>query len=244
MAFFNSFTQGLYPGEVVLLIAGIVLLGLFIFAFLYQLLHQRSITALLGFFVIPIICIGYPSIESIQYKDGVLTVNKATDQLVDHPENPQARAALEQKIQLLAPRIANSPADAATLAKAQFALGHEADAAQNLEKALQAKPDLPEALALKSKMQVAQNLQSLAAKVEQDPSNQQAKADLQTNVTAATQLKWANPNAITSLAQAQTALGDHNAALKTIDKAVAIAPKSTTALNLKQTIAARAAIPR
>ena len=242
MSFFSTFTQGLYPGEVVLLIAGIVLLGIFIFAFLYQLLHQRSITVLLGFFLIPIICIGYPSIQSIQYKDGVVTVQKATDALLNNPTDPQARQALEQQTQKIADRASSNPTDAVTLAKAQFALGHEEDAAKNLEKALQAKADLPEALALKTKMQVAQNLQSLAAKVEQEPSNQEAKTDLQKNVTAAAQFKWANPNAITSLAQAQSALGDHAAALKTINTAVAITPKSAPALKLKETIAARAAI--
>ena len=242
MSFFSTFMQGLYPGEVVLLIAGIVLLGIFIFAFLYQLLHQRSITALLGFFLIPIICIGYPSIQSIQYKDGVVTVQKATDTLLSNPTDPQARQVLEQQTQKIADRTSSNPTDTVILAKAQFALGHEEDAAKNLEKALQAKADLPEALALKTKMQVAQNLQSLAAKVESEPTNQEAKVDLQKNVTAAAQFKWANPSAITSLAQAQTALGDHAAALKTINTAVAIAPKSAPALKLKETIAARAAI--
>jgi tetratricopeptide (TPR) repeat protein len=242
MSFFSTFTQGLYPGEVILLIVGIVLFVVFIFAFLYQLMHQRSFTALLGFFIIPIICVGYPSIQSIQYKDGVVTVQNATTQLLNNPEDPQARQTLEQQSQKIASRAASNPADTVTLAKAQFALGHEEDAAKNLEKALQAKADLPEALALKTKMQVAQNLQSLAAKVEQEPTNQEAKADLQKNVTAAAQYKWANPTAITSLAQAQTALGDHAAAAVTVNKVLAITPQSPTALKLKQTIAARAAI--
>jgi hypothetical protein len=78
MVFFSTFTQGLYPGEIVLLILGVVLFFLLAIAFFYQLIHQRSITALLGFFIVPIIMLGYPSITSFQYKDGVISVEKAT----------------------------------------------------------------------------------------------------------------------------------------------------------------------
>jgi tetratricopeptide (TPR) repeat protein len=243
MAFFSSFTKGLYPGEVILLILGVVLFVVLVIAFLYQLMHQRSLAALLGFFLLPVVMIGYPTITSLQYGNGVLTVQKTTDQLLNNPADPQSRQALEQQIQQIAPRASSNPADTVTLAKAQFALGHEADAAQNLQKALQAKADLPEALALKTKMEVAQNLQRLAAQVEQEPSNQQARTDLQKNIAAAAQLRWANPSVVTSLAQAQTALGDHAAALKTINTAVAIDPTSAPALKLKETIAMRAAAP-
>jgi tetratricopeptide (TPR) repeat protein len=236
MAFFTSFTKGLYPGEVVLLILGIVLFVVLVIAFFYQLMHQRSIAALLGFFILPVVMIGYPTITSIQYGNGVLTVEKTTDQLLNNPANPQSRQALEQQVQQIASRASTNPSDAVTLAKAQFALGHEQDAVQSLQKALQAKADLPEALQLKQKIEIAQNLQSLAAKVEQEPANQEARTDLQKNITAAAQIKWANPNAVTSLARAQTALGDHAAALKTIDKAVAIDPKSAPAQKLRQNI--------
>ena len=126
-----------------------------------------------------------------------------------------------------------------TLAKAQFALGHEEAAAQNLQKALQAKADLPEALELKAKMDVAQNLQRLSAQVEQNPADEQSRTELQKNVGKATQLKWANPVAITALARAQTALGDHAQALETINKAVAIDPKAVSALKLKETVLMR-----
>ncbi len=235
MAFFTSFTRGLYPGEVVLLILGIVLFVVLVIAFFYQLTHQRSLAALLGFFI-PVVMIGYPTITSIQYENGVLTVQKTTERVLDNPADPQSRQALEEKVQQIASRASSSPPDAVTLAKAQFALGHEQEAEQNLQKALEAKADLPEALQLKQKIEIARNLQSLAAKVEQEPANQEARTDLQKNIAAAAQLKWANPNAVTSLARAQTALGDHAAALKTIDKAVAIDPKSAPVQKLRQTI--------
>jgi tetratricopeptide (TPR) repeat protein len=241
MTSLSILTQGLYPGEVVLLILGVLLFLLLVIAFFYQLTHQRSLTGLLGFFVLPIIMIGYPSIKSIQYKDGVLSVEKATDRLLDNPTDPQARQALERQVQQVTPRSSNNPVGAVAVAKAQFALGHEEDAARNLQRALSAKAELPEALALKTKMEVAKNLERLATQVEQDPANQQVRTDLQKNVAAAAQIKLANPNAIVSLARAQTALGQHAAALKTIDKAVAIEPKAAPALKLRETILTRAA---
>jgi tetratricopeptide (TPR) repeat protein len=126
--------------------------------------------------------------------------------------------------------------DVVAVAKAQFALGHDQAAAQDLQKVLSTKAPIPEALALKTKMEVAQNLQRLAALVEHEPANQQDRTALQESVAAAAQIKWANPNAITSLARAQTVLGDHAAALKTVDKAVAIDPKAAPALRLRETI--------
>jgi tetratricopeptide (TPR) repeat protein len=236
MNLFTSFTKGLYPGEVVLLILGIVLFVVSVIAFFYQLMHQRSIAVLLGFFILPIVMIGYPTITSIQYGNGVLSVQKTTELLLNNPADPQSRQALEQQVQQIASRSSSDPKDTVTLAKAQFALGHEQDAAQNLQKALLAKADLPEALELKKKIDVAQNLQRLAAHVEQNPADQQSRVELQTNVTAAAQLRWANPNAITSLASAQKALGDSAHALETVNKAVAIDPKFAPAQKLKQTI--------
>jgi len=170
----------------------------------------------------------------------VLTVKKTTDQLLDNPADPQSRQALEKQVQHIASRASSNPPDAVTVAKAQFALGHEQEAEQNVQKALQAKADLPEALQLKQKIEIARNLQSLATKVEQEPANQEARTDLQKNIATAAQLKWANPNAVTLLARAQTALGDHAAALKTIDKAVAIDPESAPAQKLRQTILLKA----
>ena len=240
MAFLNSLTNGLYPGEVILLVMGIVVFVVLIFAFLYQLMHQRSVTSLLGFFMLPVVMVGYPSIKSIQYKDGVISVEKTTDQLLVNPGDAQSRQALDQQVQQIASRPPSSASDSVTIAKAQFALGHEEAAAQNLQKALQAKADLPAALELKTKMEVAQNLQRLSAQVEQNPADQQSRTELQNNIGKATQLKWANPTAITALARAQTALGDHAHALETINKAVAIDPKAAPAIKLRESILLRA----
>ena len=66
MGLTKTVTEGLYPGETVLLILGIVLFVVLIFAFVYQLTRQRSLGPLLGFFVVPIVMIGYPSIRSIE----------------------------------------------------------------------------------------------------------------------------------------------------------------------------------
>ena len=240
MAFFNSLTKGLYPGEVVLLVLGILLFVVLICAFVYQLMHKRSIAALLGFFILPIVMIGYPSIKSIQYKDGVIIVEKATDQLEANPADPKARQALEQQVKQIAPRASTDPNVAIKLAKAQFALGHEQEAEQDLQKALQANADLPEALQLKQKMEVAQNLQRLATQVEQNPSDQLARTELQKNVLQAAQMNWANPIAVTSLARAQTALGDHAHALETINKAVAIDPTAIPAQKLRESLLLKA----
>jgi hypothetical protein len=53
MTAMRGVTDGLYLGEVVLLVLGAVLFLVLVFAFVYQLLHQRSFKPLLLFFLVP-----------------------------------------------------------------------------------------------------------------------------------------------------------------------------------------------
>jgi len=236
MGLTKTVTEGLYPGETVLLILGIVLFVVLIFAFVYQLTRQRSLGPLLGFFVVPIVMIGYPSIRSIEFKDGVVSIDKTTQQLLSNPTDASVRESLQKQLEQTTRRPIANPKDAAAVAKAQFALGDEQAAALNLQKALQKDPNLPEARQLQKKMEVAQNLQRLSVQVERNPADQAARAELQKNVSEAAQMQWANHNAVIALARAQTALGDHAHALETVNKALAINPKAVPAQQLKETI--------
>src|SRR5258707_15277758 len=105
---FHQSYRGSLSGEVVLLILGIVLFVVLVIAFFYQLTHQRSLAALLGFFILPVVMIGYPTITSIQYQNGVLTVQKTTERLLDNPADPQSRQALEEKDQQIASRASSN----------------------------------------------------------------------------------------------------------------------------------------
>jgi tetratricopeptide (TPR) repeat protein len=219
-------TDGLYLGEVVLLVLGVVLFLVLVFAFVYQLLRQRSLKPLLLFFLVPVLMIGYPTIKSVQYKDGALTLDKLTRELAENPTDDKLREALDKKVKDVAPRVANSPKDAVKLAQAQFDLGREDEAARSLERVPASNGSLPEVRELRKRLDQVDRLRSLAGKVEANPGDQQSRAELQRNLAAADQVKWVNPNALAAVSKAHSAVGEHAKAKASIDKAIRIAPNT------------------
>ena len=186
-------TDGLYLGEVVLLVLGVVLFLVLVFAFIYQLLRHRSLKPLLLFFLVPVLMIGYPTIKSVQYKDGALTLDKMTRELAANPTDVKLREALDEKVKDVAPRVGNSPKDAVTLAQAQFELGREDEAARSLARVPASKGSLPEVRELRARLDQVERLRSLAGKVEANPGDQQSRAELQRNLAAADQNQVGQP---------------------------------------------------
>jgi tetratricopeptide (TPR) repeat protein len=231
--------EGLYLYEVVLLVLGVILFLALIFSLLYQVLHKRKFTSLLGFFMLPIAMIGYPSIKSIQYSDGAITLEKTTQELQAKPTDPAARQALQDQVTQMAARPASSARILTVLAQAQYALGNEASASGNLGKALQSDPNAVEARQLQHKIELIKNLNRMSSEIETHPANLEAKADLQKSLKEASELKVANPDALVQVARAQTVLGDHQKALETAQKVLAINPNSAPALLLQKTIRGR-----
>src|SRR6185369_9353496 len=168
----------------------------------------------------------YPSIRSIQYTDGAITLEKMTRELNENPTDVKLREALDEKIKDVAPRVANSPKDAVKLARAQFDLGREDEAARSLERVPPSNADLPEVRELRTHIDQVDRLRSLANKVEANPGDQQSRGELQRTLAAADQVKWANPNALAVVSKAQSALGEHTKAEAAIEKAIRIAPNN------------------
>jgi tetratricopeptide (TPR) repeat protein len=170
--------------------------------------------------------IGYPTIKSVQYKDGALTLDKLTRELAENPTDVKLREALEEKVKDVAPRVANSPKDTVKLAQAQFDLGHEDEAVRCLERVPASNDSVPEVRELRARLDQVDRLRSLAGKVEANPGDQQSRAELQRNLAAADQVKWANPNALAVVSKAQSAVGEHTKAQASIEKAIRIAPNT------------------
>ena len=232
---------GLYFHEVVLLILGVLLFIILVIAFFYQLVHKRSITPLLAFFLIPISMIGFSGIKSFQYKDGLVTIDKTTRQLQENPTDTAARQTLKEQVTKIGDRAGSDPQSAVLLAKAQYALGNEAAAKNNLQKAIQASPTDPSAQELQRKIAAVDNLKQLSSQVEADPANSAARAKLASTLDQTSQMKIANPNALIQVARAQTALGQHTQALENTQKVLAITPNSSSAHQLQNTINRRIA---
>ena len=113
-------------------------------AFLRQIFTKQPYKSLLMFFLLPILMIGFPAISEIKIDQGVIEIQKQTDALRDDPNSSQKRASLQNQVENLGQRRFKNPNTLATIASAQFALGHDAGAETNLHQALAANPSLPQ----------------------------------------------------------------------------------------------------
>jgi hypothetical protein len=124
-----SLFAGLYSYEIVLLLLGVSLFLVLLIGLLRNVFKDKSYAPLLPAFFIPIVMIGYPSIQSIQYQNGLVEIQKATDAVQSNPSNPQARAQLKElqaTVTKIAPRAAIDPNGREILAKAQTLINHGA----------------------------------------------------------------------------------------------------------------------
>lgn len=233
--------DGLYLGEVILLVLGAVLFIVLLIALLYQLTHKGSIAPLLAFFAVSIAMIGYPSIKEIQFKDGVVTITKMTEQVEQNPTDPALRQKLQKQVEKVSQRPVSSSESAVAVATAQFELGNEEAAKSNLQKALQANPGQPAAQELQKKLTVFDNLKQIASQVEANPNDNAAKTKLASTLAQASQLKTASPAALIQVARAQAALGEHAKALENTQKVLSIEPNSPAAIQLQNVVKTRIA---
>ena len=118
---------GLYSYEIVLVVLGIVLFLVLVIALLRNVFKDKPYAALIPALFIPIVMIGYPSIQSFQYTSGVVEISKAVQQVQDDPSDPQAKAtlnSLEPMIAKIEPRAASDPATEKLLVQARRVLSH------------------------------------------------------------------------------------------------------------------------
>ncbi len=232
-----SFFNGLYSYEIVMLVLGTVLFLVIIGALLTLLIKNKPFASLLPLFAIAVVMIGYPSIQSISYSKGVLTITNMTSQLQQDPTNASLRQTLQQEVAKTASRPATDPGTTANIAAAQFALGDRKAAEANLALASRAAPQLPAVAALQKKIDLDTRLTTLTAQVEQNPQDQTAKAQLQQSIAEGSALKTANPALIAHLASAQMAVGNSNQARALADKALQIQPSLPEANAVMQRVA-------
>jgi len=221
--------DGLYSYEVILLV-----LGAFFFVVLVVLLavlvaKGRPYGKMAGFFVFPLIMMGFPGLKSVEFKDGVVSIERLTRDLQQNPTDGAKRAELKQKLNELKTRPATDPAAIASIGSAQFALGEHKAAEETLQRVITKAPQLPQVQELKKRIDIDNSLKNLTAKVEQNPADHAAKLQLEKTVDQAAQIHTASPELLANIARAHEAAGDHSAAAVTADKVLKIAPHSLPA---------------
>ena len=191
--------DGLTLGELVLLIGGGAFFIALLVLFVIKASKNQSYKGLLPFFAIPIVMMGFPTITSIKINQDGVDIENQVQALQNNPNDEASRKALESNVSFLKSRPFKDPATVAKIARAEYALGQDADAAQNLQKALQVDPKQQVALQLRQRMEVASKLSELTAKAQAQPKNPEIRNQLQQTTVQANQLKYANPKALQSI---------------------------------------------
>jgi tetratricopeptide (TPR) repeat protein len=237
------FFDGLYSYEIVLLALGTLMFLVLLFAFVYSLVKKQALGRLFGFFLLPIVMIGFPVVSSIKLMNNLIEITKATRELEQTPTDKSAREDLVTAVQSVAARPFSNPETLTTIARAQVALGNDAGALTNLDKALRKDPNLPEAAQLKGRIELVRDMDKLTTHVENNPADAAAKAELKKKVTDVAKTPIANPETLAKVARAQAAVGDQEQAFSNAQKALTINPNLEAAKQVGSRIKAMRAQP-
>lgn len=90
--------DGLYLYEIVLLVLGVLFFLILLFVLLYSVIKKHAIKSLVFFFLIPIMMIGYPSIQQIKYGNLMIIIGGLTDKVEQDPTDTKATAELAEKL--------------------------------------------------------------------------------------------------------------------------------------------------
>lgn len=134
----NELFRGLLLYEIVLLVLGVFLFLILSAGLLYYIIKKEQIKKLLLFFVLPILMIGYPSIQEISISKDRIQLTKYQEQFLQNPEDSVARENVEKYTDKLKDR-ASSKEDIVQISKSQLLLGNYKQAADLADKAVKKK---------------------------------------------------------------------------------------------------------
>ena len=133
--------EGIQLHELVLIILGFILGLVLIFVFLFGALRGKTNLKLLYGFIAPLIMIGYPSIQSIEFSKDVIKIDKLVEQVNQNPMDTVATRALLNEISTLPKSRCVTSSDAMNaIANAQAAVGLYDSAKVTIAKAVALDP--------------------------------------------------------------------------------------------------------
>jgi len=124
--------------EIVLLLLGVFLFMILCGILVFYVIKKQKIKKLMLFFMIPIIMIGYPSIQEIKIGKDWISFEKYKQELVKDPNNEEAKEELLALINKLGPR-AKASEDCIELTEAFILLDKPEKAIKWADKAIESK---------------------------------------------------------------------------------------------------------
>lgn len=127
--------ENLHLYEIVLLFLGVFLFIILSGALIYYVVKREEIKKLLLFFLIPIIMIGYPSIQEFQFNSALGDLSFYKEKIIENPNDAEAKVKMEKLILKVADRV-KSPKDIAEISEAYLLLDKPQKAIVYADKAL------------------------------------------------------------------------------------------------------------
>jgi tetratricopeptide (TPR) repeat protein len=235
----DSLFEGLLQYEIMLLILGVIFFLLLLFLLVYMIIKERKFGSMLGFFVIPIVMIGFPGIKKIQFKDWMIELREEMAQTTDSTPAPGRQDQIEEILGKINPERISSYDNSLLVAEAYTFVGDSLKAFQSAEKALEAEPSSQQATELKTRLSDSPRVrvEMKIREVQQNPSDQNVRMELNKSLREiAPSSSPEIPADYVLMARAKKALGEEEAAEKYIDSALVIDPGYGNARKLNRTL--------
>lgn len=170
----------LYLYEIVFLFLGVILFVILCSALVFYIVKKEPIKRLLAFFPIPILMIGYPSIQEFKIDGYKLSLTKYERQLLENPDDMEVKAKLSETAENLE-RRAVTAADWMAVSRANLLLENSDKAIDLANTALECEnkykvekpkkyPALNDGVSLQNNFQEIQEIKELAA-IQKDIKN-------------------------------------------------------------------------
>lgn len=144
--------DGLKTHFTIMLYSGLATLAVLLFLLILRAVRREKLGALLPFFAIPVVLMGFPFLETIKISGDGVELKKLAQQLEQEPENAEARAEFEELLLVMDSRPYQKPGNLFELAKAHAVAGDTGAALGYVEKVLEADQGFGPAHELKAEL--------------------------------------------------------------------------------------------
>ena len=243
--------EGIQLHELVLIILGFILGLVLIFVFLFGALRGKPNLKLLYGFIAPLIMIGYPSIQSIEFSKDVIKIDKLVEQVNRNPTDTVATRALINEISTLPKSRCVTSSDAmSTIANAQAAVGLYDSAKVTIQKAVVLNPNSEKVVESKKQIEKqwlqqktfeykVDKLKSNLQRLDANPKNTVLRDSLAINLDEIKRLNapvYMAQRDVLAVGLAAAIVGEKQAAEQVADDVLKVSPNQPDAKRLKQAI--------
>ena len=224
--------DGLYFYEIVLMVGGVLLFAALLFVLVYNVTKNRSIKPLLLFFVVPIVMIGFPGIQSIKISGDGAEITRLTEKYREDPTDDAVRDSLSTRLAEIEDRPISNPSMLLDFADASAAVGDTTKAFDYVNKVLEQDPNSQKAVDLRARVRVEIGLR----KLEQNPADTTARNEVVKNLPLIEKSRGSNAFNLLTAAKAHAVMGDTAKAFILADSAVHKRPTLKAATQFKKNL--------